>query len=362
MVQKKIFVVGGGTGGHFFPAVALGQKLQERGYGICVITDSRCKKYISKDFDLKVKIVSCDYFKKSIFQNIKAFCKIVSGILESLALLVRKRPKVVVGFGGYPMVPMLYAARILSIPIILHEQNSFFGKANNIFSKDAKLIALSFEDTKNIDPVYQSKIVVTGNPIRENIYKINIDRDFKQRPLKILIYGGSQGAAFFDNLIPNTMKVLRDKDPNLEIEITQQAPKYDHEKIKNVYKKLKIKANIQEFFYDMDEQFQKHHLCISRAGASTIAELIAVGMPSILIPFPFAANDHQIYNAKFLAGKNAAFMFEQSKISPALLANKIIQLASEPELLTKMFKNLLKMKVDSSDILATKIENLISKK
>jgi UDP-N-acetylglucosamine--N-acetylmuramyl-(pentapeptide) pyrophosphoryl-undecaprenol N-acetylglucosamine transferase len=362
MSIKKIFVVGGGTGGHFFPAIALGKKLQDRGYGVYAITDSRCKKYIGKDFDLKVKIISCDYFKKGLFQNIKAFFKIASGVLESLTLLVRVRPKIVIGFGGYPMVPMLYAAKMLGIPIALHEQNSFFGKANNMFAEDAKMIALSFEDTKNLSSTYKSKITVTGNPIREHIYNLNIKRDFEERPLKILIYGGSQGAAFFDNLIPNTMKILRDKDKNLQIEITQQAPKSDHTKIKNVYKTLGIKAHIQEFFHDMDKQFQKHHFCISRAGASTIAELIAVGMPSILIPFPFAANDHQAHNAKFLVSKNAAIMFEQNKISPGLLADRVIKLSSSPELLTNMFNNLLNMKVDSSDILATKIENLIQKR
>jgi UDP-N-acetylglucosamine--N-acetylmuramyl-(pentapeptide) pyrophosphoryl-undecaprenol N-acetylglucosamine transferase len=359
MSVKKIFVVGGGTGGHFFPAVSLGEVLQNRGYGIYVITDSRCKKYVGKNFSLKVKIISCDYFKKGFLQNIKAFFKIASGVFESLTLLIHKRPKMVIGFGGYPMVPMLFAAKMLGIPIVLHEQNSFFGKANNLFAKDAQMIALSFEDTKNLDPSHKEKVIVTGNPIRDSIYKLNIDRNFEERPLKILIYGGSQGAAFFDNLVPNAMKMLREKDKNIQIEITQQAPKHDHEKIKNVYKKLKIKANIQEFFHDMDEQLRKHHFCISRAGASTIAELVATGMPSILIPFPFAANDHQMHNAKFLMSKKAAIIFEQNKVSPALLANKIITLASNPELLTEMFKNLLRMKTNSSDILATKIENLI---
>ena len=359
MNTKKIFVVGGGTGGHFFPAVALGEVLHSRGYGVYAITDARCKKYIGKDFTLKVRFVSCDYFKKGFFQNIRAFFKIIAGVLESLTLLIRKRPKVVVGFGGYPMIPMMFAARILGIPIVLHEQNSFFGKANNLFAKDAKIIALSFEDTKNLDLIHQAKVIVTGNPIRESIYKLDIRRDFSARPLKFLIYGGSQGATFFDNLMPNAMKILRDKDKDLKIEITQQVQKHDHEKVKNVYKKLGIKANIQEFFYDMDEQFKNHHFCISRSGASTIAELIATGMPAILIPYPSSANDHQMYNAKFLVSKKAAILFEQNKISPALMADKIIKLASNPESLTEMFNNLLKIKAHSSDILATKIENLI---
>ena len=363
--MKKIFVVGGGTGGHFFPAISIGKELQNRGYGVYVLTDKRCKKYIrslsTDSKELKFKIITCDYFKKSFLQNIIAFFRITFGIFESLTLIVKHRPKAVIGFGGYPSVPTLYAAKMLGIPIILHEQNSFFGKANLVFAKHAKLIALSFAETLNLPD--QLPTVLTGNPIRSEIYKIDIQRDFTNlEKFKILICGGSQGAEFFDNLIPNTMKILKENHKDIQLSITQQAPTHDHEKIRKVYNNLKIQSNIQEFFNNMDEQFKSHHLIISRSGASTISEIIATGIPSILIPFPFAANNHQFHNAKFLSSKKASIMFEQTKLSPGLLANQIMNLVSNPASLTKMSKTLFKMKQNSTQIFADKIELIANKK
>ena len=360
MSNKKVFVVGGGTGGHFFPAIALAKKLQEYNIDTFVITDKRCKKYITDDFSLPVHFIASDYFKKNIFFKIKAIFIILLGIFQSIFLLLKYKPKMVVGFGGYPTIPMLFAATILRYPIALHDQNSYFGKANHLFAKYSKIIALSFKDTYNLDPAFSDKTIITGNPVRDHIYNLKITRDFNKKPLKIFVYGGSQSAVFFNNLLPNTLKIIKNKDPELKIEITQQANQNDHKKLKNVYKKLKVKATIQDFFHDMDKQFKKHHLCISRAGASTIAEFIATGMPSILIPYPFSANDHQIYNATHLVKQKAAFMFKQDSISPELLADKIIKLVKNPDILEKTMNNLLKLKSDSTSIFAKAIEDSLS--
>lgn len=357
-MSKKVFIVAGGTGGHFFPAIALADELILREYNVTFITDKRCSKFIKLDSGINFKIIPCDTFRKGIIQKISAVINIFYGVVKSFFCLLQKRPSAVIGFGGYPMVPMLVAAAILRVPIIIHEQNSVMGKANSLFAEYARFIALSFAKTKGINEKYKNKLEVTGNPVRKSIYNLNIERDFSLRPFKILIYGGSQGAVFFSNLIPNAMKVLRDKNKNLKIHIIQQASHDEQEKLKELYDRLNITHEIKEFFFDIHHKFSESHLSINRAGASTISELIATGLPSILVPFPFAVNNHQLHNAEFLVENEAGILMEQHNISPEFLATQIIKLSHHPEILQDMSRNLRSLRIDTGSILATLVEKV----
>ncbi len=363
MMRKKrdrIFVVGGGTGGHLFPSIALGQELASRNYKVYLITDPRCANYLSEKVGLTIKIVQSQSVKPGFFARIKTTISMLLGLIESFFFLIKTRPKIVIGFGGYTMFPMLFAARILHIPIMLHEQNSFLGKANVFFAYNAKAIALTFQDTTNIPLMCEQKVVITGNPVRKEIKALKIERKFENLDtLNILIIGGSQGAKLFATLIPNAIKFITNSAPNLRLRITQQAHKADWARLKRAYKKLGIEFELADFFHDMPTKYQENHLAICRAGASTISEFIVVQLPAIYLPLPTAANNHQLLNAQYIEKNKAGWYFEQRSVNPEMIADKIIELYTKPKLLITASENLKKLQKDTEIIFADTVEKII---
>lgn len=356
--KSTIFVVGGGSGGHLFPAVSLGEELIARDKKVILITDIRCTKYLDAHNPFKVYLVSSGHFKNNIFQKVSAAILISLGIMKSIWLILKKRPKVVVGFGGYPTFPTLCAAKIMRIPIILHEQNSFLGNANYFFARDARKIAISFEDTKNIPESCQNKLILTGNPVRKTIKTLEIPDKYSGQidQFRIFVFGGSQGAKFFTNLIPNVVKMILQVAPGINLHIVQQAPKADWKRLKRVYRKLNVEFELNDFFHDMPEKYKNTHLAISRSGASTISEFIAIGQPAIFIPFPYAAHRHQLLNAQHIERQKGGWYYEQSVVTPEILAAKIIELASRPNILKFASDNLKKLIQNSDEVLADVVE------
>jgi UDP-N-acetylglucosamine--N-acetylmuramyl-(pentapeptide) pyrophosphoryl-undecaprenol N-acetylglucosamine transferase len=243
---------------------------------------------------------------------------------------------------------------------MLHEQNSFLGKANLFFAAKAKLIALTFQETTNIPDHCLNKLVVTGNPVRKEIKSLVVSRDFKRiEKFNILIIGGSQGAKFFSTLIPNAIRFLIKLAPHLQLHIIQQAHKADWIRLKRAYKRLGVEFELAEFFYDMPKRYQESHLAICRAGASTLSEFINVELPAIYLPLPSAANNHQVLNAQFIERNKAGWYFEQSTVTPQILADKIFELATKPQFLVNAASNLKKLQKDTEIILADTVEKII---
>ena len=358
--MKKIVVSGGGTGGHLFPAIALGEELLTRNYEVHLITDSRCEKYLGKDLNLISHILNFKINSKNIITRLYFTISVLIVTIESLLILYRLKPEIIIGFGGYPSFPTMLAALLLRLPIIIHEQNCFMGKTNKFFAKFAVKIALSYKETKNIADIYKNKVIVTGNIIRGNIKDIDIKNDFNSSIFKIFIFGGSQGAKVFSTLIPQSIKELMKLKPEVQLQITQQAVLADHLAISEIYSELGVPYQLSEFFHNMGDLYKRQDLVISRSGASTIAELTALGLPAIFIPYPYAADNHQFYNAKTLEDNNEGWCFEQSKITPILLANKILELINNRDALKQVSSNLLKRKNDGGKILADTVEKIIS--
>lgn len=374
--MKKIILVAGGTGGHFFPAVALGEELIKRGYEVHFITDLRCQKYINQNMGLIFHILD---LKRS--DNIFLFLPNLSiAILKAIKLLYNIKSSAIIGFGGYPVIAPMFAAIFLRVPIIIHEQNSYLGKVNKFFASFAKKIAISYEDVKNLPKFAKSKIVVTGGVVRENIRNVmsprglstgsrksllkRLDSVVKPRNDKdsiftIFIFGGSQGAKLFSELIPESIQILMQKQQNLKLNIIQQAALDDQVKIKDIYSKLNINYEFAEFFDNMALKYKEADLVISRAGASTIEELTYIGLPAIFIPLPSAADNHQYYNAKLLADKKAGWCLEQNSISAEELADKILGLISNPQILYDASQNLLKRIKEGHVLLSDLIERVI---
>lgn len=253
----------------------------------------------------------------------------------------------------------MLAALFLRIPIIIYEQNAFIGKTNKFFLKYAKKIVLASPETKNIDDTINDKKLVIGNIVRESVKKLAEKNDFSHQPFRILIFGGSQGAKIFSSLIPEVIRKLILENPDIKIEVTQQASLEDQANIVKIYNQLGISYKLSDFFNNIDQQYSNHELVISRAGAATISEISYIGLPAIFIPLPSAADNHQFYNAKALEDSGAGWCFEQDTISVEKLANQILEVIRNRDILTQVSSNLLQKKNDGSKILASIIERMI---
>ena len=355
----KIYVVGGGTGGHLFPAIALGEELKARSYDAELITDTRCLGYLPKDLKLKTHILALGSIKSGLVAKLLMCFKMLFVTAKMISVFILHRPALVIGFGGYTAFPALLAAKVLYIPIMLHEGNCFFGKVNKLFATYAKKIALNFAETTNIPANLKAKIIISGNPVRKEIAQIKVKRDFTGKTFRILVTGGSQGAKFFSSIVPESLRIIHQWKPEIKIDLVQQATVDQHNNLQATYAKTCHKFELAEFFKDMPQRYLNSDLVICRAGSSTIAELIYLGQPAILIPFPFAAENHQFYNAKALTDKNAAWYFEQSSMSSADLAALILTLAADRSLLQDASKKLRELYIESSSILADTVEEII---
>lgn len=252
--MKKVLLNAGGTGGHFFPAVALGTELTERGYQVYLVTDKRCEKYLTDDLKFIAKIIDLKINAASMQGKLMALAKIMFSTLQALIFLVKIRPRVMISFGGYPTIPGANAAVMLNIPLILHEQNSFLGKTNRFFARFAKAVALSYPETANEKGSNQDYIV-TGDIVRANIKSLAPKDNFDNPIFRILIVGGSQSAKIFSKLIPEAISELHKIDSTIKLQITQQAPMVDHIEIGKIYSDLSIPYKLSEFFHDIGDEY-----------------------------------------------------------------------------------------------------------
>ena len=359
--KKVILLTAGGTGGHFFPAVALAEELDlNQDLEVHISTDNRCKKYLTSDIKIKSHIIDLYISLRGIINKLKLPFVILIALIRAFMLILRIKPKIIIGFGGYPSFPVMFIGQLLFIPTIVYEQNSFFGKSNKFFAKKAKIIALAYKDTKNLAEEYLSKTLVTGDLVRSSIKNLKQKDSFDKDSFNLLIIGGSQGAKFFSTLVPEAIRILVTKYPDTVINIIQQVHKDDQESVEKIYDDLKINYTISDFFYDIHNHYKKCHLLIARSGATTIAELTQLGLPAIFIPLPSAADDHQYYNAKALQDSNSSWFYRQSEVTAEILAIKLHSLIVDPDLIKQASFNLLKRKTDGTKYLADTVLKIIA--
>lgn len=332
---KTVLLAAGGTGGHLFPAQALAHALGERGWTVDLITDERADKYGSAFPARTVHIVaSATVTGRSPVALARTGFALARGLVQSLGIVGRVRPAVVVGFGGYPTVPPLTAARLRGVPTILHEQNAVVGWANRLLAKHATRIATGFERPKGTQE-WAAKLALTGNPVRPAV--LEAARTPYEAPVaggafRLLVFGGSQGARAFADLVPPAIARL---DPALRarLKLTQQARPEDMERVRRAYADLGVAAELAPFFTDMPARMAASHLIVCRSGASSVAELSVIGRPAVLVPLPHARDQDQATNAAVLAGVGAAWPIAQTDLTadPDRLAKEITQLAGAPE-------------------------------
>ena len=332
---KSVMLAAGGTGGHLFPAFALAEELGRRGIAVDLVTDMRGDRY-GTGFPARqvYQIPSATLGGKSPIAAAKTAFTLARGVQAAKKVMASVKPAVVVGFGGYPTFPPLIAARWAGIPTMLHEQNAVLGRANRMLGKRVSAIATSFERTKLLDGPMLGKARFTGNPVRNTVI------DWSSRPYQasgagqmfhLLVFGGSQGARFFSETVPNALKLLPEAQRR-RLFVTQQCRAEDQAEVANAYNTADphIGNEVAPFFKNLPEIMATAHLVIARAGASSVAELAVMGRPSILVPLPHALDNDQLQNATRLAESGGSWCIEQKSLSADKLSADIGRLMEEP--------------------------------
>ncbi len=348
----------GGTGGHIMPCKAIFEELALKGYSVKVFGGEEIIRYdFSKDKHTIIPSSKIPY-------SIKGASTIICSTFKAINILIRHRPKAVLAFGSYASFPTCLAALILFIPLILHEQNVLAGQVNRIMSRFAKKIIISFPDTKGFSTKVLKKSTVIGNPIRQCIihardktYVPSLNND----EFRLFVVGGSGGANFFTRSI---YAVIQKLNPELQkrLKLVQQCKESDIENLRAIYENMNINYEISPFFSDISDRLANAHLIISRAGASTIAELVVVNRPSILIPFPYDKDNHQIFNAEYLQDLGMARVVMEDDFNVDRFVELLSSLMSNSKLLEDMISldhdNIVKNFIYAKDRIVCLLEDI----
>ena len=331
----RLAIAGGGTGGHLFPGIAIAREWLGRhpeSRVLFVGTDRPFEKEILAENGFAHTAITAAGIKGlGLFKKIRARGCIPKGIAQALGILGRFKPHVVLGVGGYSSGPVALAAWLRWIPVVLHEQNLLPGITNRLLARIARRIYLSFEQTRL--PARVGRVLFTGNPVRAEFLAAQDRRSRTQTAFTVLVAGGSQGAHGINAAVCAALEHLTAREELLFIHQTGAA---DQDTVAQAYAKAGMRSEVKAFFFDMAARYHRADLVICRAGATTVAEITAMGKAVIFVPFPHAADNHQVLNARTLADKGAALMVEERDLSGALLAQWINHFRVHPGELTQM--------------------------
>ena len=323
----------GGTAGHLYPAQALAGELMRRGEKIVVMTDARFKNYQTAFPGAVIETVpSAAFSDRSLIRLLAAPFEIAGGIVMSLVKLARIRPAAVVGFGGYPSVPVMLAAIAARIPTAILTPDALLGRANRLVMNKVNLIAANFPLVRYV-PRDMSRVVYTGNPMRPEVVALAdapYETPASNGALRLLVFGGSQGAHIFSEVVPSAIALLP-PDMRLRLDVVQQCRAEDIEAVKAAYHASGVKAELATFFGDLPARMAKAHLVVARSGAGTVSELALIGRPAILVPLPHALDDNQTPNADALANAGGGWRIRQSDLTPQKLATMVGDAFASPE-------------------------------
>lgn len=349
-VTRHYVLAAGGTGGHLIPAFALATELERRGHHVALITDARGAAIPGKPASLTAHVLPAGRLEgKNPLVWIKGLKSIREGRSMALRLFESFDPSAVVGFGGYPALPALLAATSAQIPTVVHEQNAVLGRVNRFLAGRVDAIATSCAKVDRLPEKYAEKVTLVGNPVRREVLDLR-DRPYPaftdESPFRILVTGGSQGARVLSQVVPDGLAMLP-AALRARLQVIQQCRPEDIEQVRERYASHGIPAELATYFEDMAGRLADAHLFVGRAGASTVAELTAVGRPAILLPLPLATDDHQAANTREIVAAGGARMIRQPMVTvhdPDLYGEtKGNQLRSEQsEVLQKLAKDISK--------------------
>ncbi len=336
MTAPLVVLAAGGTGGHMFPAEALAAALQARDVRLALITDRRGDAFGGALAGLeRYHVRSGGIAGRGLSGRLLSMRELAFGVIEARVLMRRLAPRLAVGFGGYASAPTMVAASFAPCRTLIHEQNAILGRANRLLASRVDRIATSFAFVRRIPAKAAGKTVHTGMPIRPAFLAAR-ERDYPTHDpstgFNVFVLGGSQGARVFSDVIPDAVALLAPTVRNV-LRIRQQCRPEDLDRVRAAYRAIGVEAELATFFADVPERLAAAHLVIARSGASTVAEVTGVGRPSILVPYPFATDDHQTANACELDRLGGAWMIPQGEIQAARLAAQLEALWRSPETL-----------------------------
>ena len=338
MQPGGVLVAAGGTGGHLFPAEALAEALGRRGVAVALATDFRATKHAGAVAWSAVHVIPSATFRdRDPVSLARTGMTLGLGLAKAWLQMPKLKPAIVVGFGGYPSVPTVLAATLRGIPTLIHEQNGVMGRANRFLAPRVTAIATGFP-VRLGDPALAEKATHTGNPVRPAVIvaaATPYPASSAAGALHLLVFGGSQGARVMSEIVPPAIGRL---EPGLRarLRVVQQAREEDLARVRDIYARLQVAAEVEPFFADLPARMAASHLVVSRSGASTVAELAAIGRPAILVPLPHALDQDQRANAEVLMAAGGALRLDQANFTPERLAAELAALAADPGRLSAM--------------------------
>jgi UDP-N-acetylglucosamine--N-acetylmuramyl-(pentapeptide) pyrophosphoryl-undecaprenol N-acetylglucosamine transferase len=358
-MSRKVVIAAGGTGGHMFPALALARALASRSRQVILACDARGARYVPEGVawhDIPAASPS-----GRPLQRLLGIARLGQGLLRAVSLLRRERPAAVAAFGGYASVPIGLAAGLLGLPLLVHEQNAVLGRANRLIARRAGLLALSFATTAGAAAGRRAATRVTGNPVRPEVVARRgqpYRGPVRGEPLDVVVVGGSQGARVLSEVLPAAIAHLT-KPERARIRLTQQCRPEDLERVASAYRALGFAAELASFFDDLPERLARAQLVISRSGASSVAELLVLGRPALLVPYHFAADDHQHANAEAVAAAGAGWLAPEAEIDGVQVAARLRTCLARPQQLAEMARRAHALgRPDAADALADALISL----
>jgi len=329
---RHFLLAAGGTGGHMLPAYALAGELIARGHRVALVSDDRGLRIPGAPAELETHVLPAGRVSGGPIGWIKAALAIRKGRRQAIDLIREFDPAVAVGFGGYPSLPSLLAARATKLPSVVHEQNAVLGRTNRLLASRVNAIAVAYHNIQRLPAGSEDKRHLTGNPVREEIIAIR-DDGFPPLPedgiFRLLVVGGSLGATVLSEVVPAAIAML----PRAlldRLQVVQQCREDDIETVRAKYAELGVAAECAPYIKDFPERLRWAHLVIARAGASTVAELACAGRPAIFVPYPHAMDDHQTYNVVDMVEAGGAVAFAQPDFTAGAVAKHIQRMALEP--------------------------------
>ncbi len=358
--RKTIILAAGGTGGHIFPAEALAEVLLARGYAPHLVTDDRFHHYNKNSQhgvlgQIPIHTIRAGNLSGGLLHKLKSGVSILRGIHQARALIRRIDPVAVVGFGGYPSFPTMAAAVWMKRTAVLHEQNSVLGKVNRLMARKVQAVATTYAATQQLPEIARLRTQRSGNPVRAAICAL-AHTDYPELPedgiLRLLVIGGSQGASVFSRVVPEAMALLPE-NVRARIRLDQQCRATELAEVRTRFSALGMQVDLAPFFTDMPLRLGAAHLVLSRAGSSSVAELMVAGRPAIFVPLPSATDNHQYYNAQAIEDHQAGWVMTQDAFTPEALASKLETLLRLPRRLSEMAANMHMLGIpDAADRLA----------
>lgn len=338
-LARVCVLAAGGTGGHVFPAEALASALRARGARPVLFTDPRGRAFGGALADIEmVRIRSAGIAGLGRWARLKGAVALGCGFVQALWQLRRLAPVTVVGFGGYASLPTVLAACVSGYRTVVHEQNAVLGRANRLVAGRVDRIATAFDAVARLPAAAQDKVMRIGMPTRPAFAALR-NRAYVppegQGPIRLMVLGGSQGARVFSEVVPQAIARLG-AGLRARLVVSQQCRPETHDAVAAAYREIGIAAELASFFADVPERLAAAHLVIARAGASTVAELTTIGRPALLVPYPYAIDDHQRANALALAAAGAALLIDQDAFTPTALAERLSTLFAAPEDLARI--------------------------